>query len=110
MPLLTQLLEAVPRAVVLDVNERLVWANNEFFKFTGLHPAQVLEQPLPASSAAWPTAPTSRCGPLDTAGRPWPGEGWIELSGAGRRYMREHLIPVDCQVACRRPSSSSAST
>src|SRR5262249_41349960 len=41
LPLLSQLLEAVPaRVVVIDVNERLVWANHEFFKFTGLHPKQ----------------------------------------------------------------------
>jgi two-component system NtrC family sensor kinase len=24
-------------------------------------------------------------------------EGWTELAGAGRRYMREHLVPVDVQ-------------
>ncbi|MEO3692698.1 hybrid sensor histidine kinase/response regulator [Roseateles paludis] len=98
MQLLTQLLEAVPaRVVVLDVNERLVWANNEFFKFTGLHPVQVLEQPIARiiGSMAYSAYESVR-GRL-ASGQTVAWEGWIELSGAGRRYMREHLIPVDCQ-------------
>lgn len=47
LPLLSQLLEAVPaRIVVLDVQERFVWAHHEFFKFTGMHPKQALGQPI----------------------------------------------------------------
>ena len=98
LPLLSQLLEAVPaRVVVIDVDERFVWANHEFFKFTGLHPKQVLGQRIgriigDAAYAGY-TAVRSRLASGQTVA--W--EGWTELAGAGRRYMREHLIPVDVQ-------------
>jgi PAS domain S-box-containing protein len=96
LPLLTRLLEAVPaRVVVLDVAERLVWANHEFFKFTGLHPKQVLSQPIgrivgDAAYAAYAQVRERLRGGQTVA---W--EGWITLAGTGRRYMREHLVPVE---------------
>jgi two-component system NtrC family sensor kinase len=96
LPLLSQLLEAVPaRVVVIDVNERLVWANQEFFRFTRLHPKQVLTQPIgriigEAAYASY-SAVRSRLANGQTVA--W--EGWTELAGMGRRYMREHLVPVD---------------
>ncbi len=98
LPLLGQLLEAVPaRVVVIDVDERLVWANHEFFKFTGLHPKQVLTQPigriLGDTAYAGYTAVRERLGTGETVA--W--EGWTRLAGVGRRYMREHLVPVDCR-------------
>ncbi|RZL35901.1 MAG: PAS domain S-box protein, partial [Rubrivivax sp.] len=98
LPLLSQLLEAVPaRVVVIDVQERLVWANQEFFRFTGLHPKQVLTQPIGriigAVAYASYNAVRSRLGSGQTVA--W--EGWTELAGMGRRYMREHLVPVDVQ-------------
>ena len=96
LPLLGQLLEAVPaRVVVIDVNERLVWANHEFFKFTGLHPKQVLTQPigriLGDIAYAGYKAVRARLATGETVA--W--EGWTHLAGVGRRYMREHLVPVD---------------
>ncbi|MCE4537375.1 PAS domain S-box protein [Pelomonas sp. P7] len=96
LPLLSQLLEAVPaRVVVIDVEERFAWGNHEFFKFTGLHPKQVLGQPIgriigDAAYAGY-DAVRERLGSGQTVA--W--EGWTELAGAGRRYMREHLVPVD---------------
>ena len=96
LPLLSQLLEAVPaRVVVIDVDERLVWANHEFFKFTRLHPKQVLTQPigriLGDAAYAGYRAVRERLATGQTVA--W--EGWTELAGVGRRYMREHLVPVD---------------
>lgn len=96
LPLLSQLLEAVPaRVVVIDVNERLVWANQEFFRFTRLHPKQVLTQPIGRiigeSAYASYNAVRSRLANGQTVA--W--EGWTELAGMGRRYMREHLVPVN---------------
>lgn len=96
LPLLGQLLEAVPaRVVVIDAGERLVWANHEFFKFTGLHPKQVLTQPigriLGEVAYAGYNAVRERLGQGQTVA--W--EGWTQLAGVGRRYMREHLVPVD---------------
>lgn len=96
LPLLSQLLEAVPaRVVVIDADERFVWANHEFFKFTGLHPKQVLGQPIgriigDAAYAGYDAVRARLAGGQTVA---W--EGWTELAGAGRRYMREHLVPVD---------------
>jgi PAS domain S-box-containing protein len=98
LPLLSQLLEAVPaRVVVLDVHERFVWANHEFFKFTGLHPKQVLGQPIGriVGDNAYSSYGSVRARLASGQTVAW--EGWTELAGAGRRYMREHLVPVDVQ-------------
>lgn len=98
LPLLSQLLEAVPaRVVVIDVAERFVWANHEFFKFTGLHPKQVLGQPIGRilGDAAYASYTAVR-GRMST-GQTVAWEGWTRLAGVGRRYMREHLVPVDVQ-------------
>ena len=96
LPLLSQLLEAVPaRVVVIDVNERLVWANQEFFRFTRLHPKQVLTQPIGRiiGDAAYASYNAVRARLASGQTVAW--EGWTELSAMGRRYMREHLVPVD---------------
>jgi two-component system NtrC family sensor kinase len=96
LPLLSQLLEAVPaRVVVIDVQERFAWANHEFFKFTGLHPKQVLGQPIGRilGDAAYAGYNAVRQRLADGQTVAW--EGWTELAGVGRRYMREHLVPVD---------------
>lgn len=98
LPLLSQLLEAVPaRVVVIDADERFVWANHEFFKFTGLHPKQVLGQPIGRiiGDAAYAGYDAVRARLASGQTVAW--EGWTELAGAGRRYMREHLVPVDVQ-------------
>ena len=96
LPLLTRVLEAVPaRVVVLDVNERLVWANHEFFKFTGLHPKQVLQQPIARIVGDQADSAYARVRERIRSGETVAWEGWIELAGAGRRYMREHLVPVE---------------
>lgn len=94
LPLLRALLDAIPaRVVVLDADERLVYANDEFFAFTGLHPKQVLGQAI-----ARVIGPDAYAGyvPLRERlrlGAPVSWEGWVTLAGRGRRYMREQLIP-----------------
>ncbi|MFG6488161.1 PAS domain S-box protein [Roseateles sp. BYS78W] len=99
LPLLTQLLEAVPaRVVVIDVNERLVWANQEFFRFTKLHPKQVLTQPIGRIIGDVAYAGYDAVRARLASGQTVAWEGWTELAGAGRRYMREHLVPVDVQA------------
>ncbi|WP_457442798.1 PAS domain S-box protein [Roseateles sp. P5_E4] len=99
LPLLSQLLEAVPaRVVVIDVAERFVWANHEFFKFTGLHPKQVLGQPIGRIIGDAAYADYGAVRSRLASGQTVAWEGWTELAGAGRRYMREHLIPVDVQA------------
>ncbi len=96
LPLLSQLLEAVPaRVVVIDVNERFAWANHEFFKFTGLHPKQVLTQPIGRILGDAAYASYSAVRERLATGQTVAWEGWTELAGVGRRYMREHLVPVD---------------
>jgi two-component system NtrC family sensor kinase len=96
LPLLSQLLEAVPaRVVVIDVNERLVWANHEFFKFTGLHPKQVLTQPIGRILGDVAYAGYNAVRARLASGQTVAWEGWTRLAGVGRRYMREHLVPVD---------------
>jgi PAS domain S-box-containing protein len=98
LPLLVQLLEAVPaRVVVIDVNERLVWANHEFFKFTGLHPKQVLAQPIGRILGDIAYAGYNAVRQRLAGGETVAWEGWTHLAGVGRRYMREHLVPVDVQ-------------
>lgn len=98
LPLLSQLLEAVPaRVVVLDAEERFVWANHEFFKFTGLHPKQVLGQPIGRIVGDTAYAGYGSVRARLASGQTVAWEGWTELAGAGRRYMREHLVPVDVQ-------------
>jgi PAS domain S-box-containing protein len=93
--LLPRLLDAIPaRVVVLDRDERLVYANHEFFVFTGLHPKQVLGVRIERiiGPAAYETyAPTRE---RTDRGETVRWEGWTELAGVGLRYMREHLIPV----------------
>lgn len=96
LPLLSQLLEAVPaRVVVIDVNERFAWANHEFFKFTGLHAKQVLGQPIGRILGDTAYASYSAVRERLATGQTVAWEGWTELAGVGRRYMREHLVPVD---------------
>ncbi|MGM9483372.1 hybrid sensor histidine kinase/response regulator [Roseateles sp. NT4] len=96
LPLLSQLLEAVPaRVVVIDLNERFVWANHEFFKFTGLHPKQVLNQPIARILGDAAYASYAAVRQRLATGQTVAWEGWTELAGVGRRYMREHLVPVD---------------
>ena len=99
LPLLSQLLEAVPaRVVVIDVNERLVWANQEFFRFTRLHPKQVLAQPIARIIGDAAYASYAGVRPRLASGQTVAWEGWTELAGMGRRYMREHLVPVDVRA------------
>ncbi|MBL8360096.1 MAG: PAS domain S-box protein [Rubrivivax sp.] len=102
--LLKSVLDAVPaRAVVIDEQEVLVYANHEFFAFTKLHPKQVLGAPIarvigPAAYAAYaPVREKLHRGETVT----W--EGWIELAGAGSRYMREHLVPWGVSGNARPP-------
>jgi len=96
LPLLSQLLEAVPaRVVVIDMDERLVWANQEFFRFTGLHPKQVLTQRISRIIGELAYASYAAVRPRLASGQTVAWEGWTELAGMGRRYMREHLVPVD---------------
>ena len=98
LALLTQLLEAVPaRVVVIDMQERLVWANQEFFRFTRLHPKQVLTQPIGRIIGDVAYASYNSVRARLASGRTVAWEGWTELAGMGRRYMREHLVPVDVQ-------------
>jgi len=98
LPLLSQLLEAVPaRVVVIDVNECFVWANHEFFKFTRLHPKQVLGQPIGRILGDIAYAGYNAVRQRLATGQTVAWEGWTELAGVGRRYMREHLVPVDVQ-------------
>ena len=98
LPLLSQLLEAVPaRVVVVDANECLVWANQEFFCFSGLHPKQVLAQPISRIIGAAAYASYDAVRSRLASGQTVAWEGWTELSGSGRRYMREHLVPVNMQ-------------
>jgi two-component system NtrC family sensor kinase len=98
LALLSQLLEAVPaRVVVVDMDERFTWANHEFFKFTGLHPKQVLGQPIGRIIGDAAYAGYNAVRARLASGQTVAWEGWTELAGAGRRYMREHLVPVDVQ-------------
>ncbi|MDR7333015.1 PAS domain S-box protein [Roseateles asaccharophilus] len=96
LPLLTRVLDAVPaRVVVLDVGEKLVWANHEFFKFTGLHPRQVLQQPIGRIVGDVAYAAYAGVRERMRGGQTVAWEGWTDLAGMGRRYMREHLVPVE---------------
>lgn len=98
LPLLCQLLEAVPaRVVVIDAQERFTWANHEFFAFTGLHPKQVLGQPIGRVIGDAAYAGYDAVRERLASGQTVAWEGWTELAGAGRRYMREHLVPVNVQ-------------
>ena len=98
LPLLTRLLEAVPaRVVVIDADERFTWANHEFFKFTGLHPKQVLAQPIGRILGDTAYAGYRAVRERLASGQTVAWEGWTQLAGVGRRYMREHLVPVDVQ-------------
>ncbi|MGA0609893.1 PAS domain S-box protein [Caldimonas sp. KR1-144] len=97
--LLRAVLDALPaRVIVLDREERCIYLNHEFFAFTGLHPKQVLgrhiadvigrdtyDTYIPARERLW-------------RGEPVRWEGWTELAGQGRRYMREHLVPYGVSV------------
>jgi PAS domain S-box-containing protein len=95
LPLLQAVLDAVPaRVLVVDRDERLAYANDGFFAFTRLHPKQVLGRHIaeiigPATYASY--APVRE---RLQRGEPVRWEGWTELAGQGRRYMREHLVPV----------------
>ena len=96
LPLLSQLLEAVPaRVVVIDAAECFAWGNHEFFKFTGLHPQQVLGQPIGRIIGDAAYAGYSAVRERLASGQTVAWEGWTALAGAGRRYMREHLVPVN---------------
>jgi len=93
--LLQRLLDAMPaRVVVVDGEERMVYANQAFFAFTGLHPKQVLGQTI---ARVVGDAAFSLYGPVRERlqrGEAVSWEGWITLAGMGRRYMREQLIPA----------------
>ncbi len=92
------LLDEMPaRVIVLDAAERCVYFNHEFFSFTGLHPKQVLGRHIseiigPDTYATYAPARER----LDR-GESVCWEGWTELAGQGRRYMREHLVPAGAE-------------
>lgn len=93
--LLPRLLDAIPaRVIVVDADETLVWANHEFFVFTGLQPKQVLGAPIEKIIGAETYATYEPARQRLDRGETVCWEGWTELAGAGRRWMREHLIPV----------------
>lgn len=104
LPLLTALLDQVPaRVVALDQEERLCYANDEFFRFTGLAPAQVLGQPisriigLPAYEAYQPLKESLRRGEAVS----W--EGWIELAArAGATCASTCCPPGRARTRCAR--------
>ena len=95
LELLTALLGAIPaRVVVLDAAEQLVYANHEFFAFTGLHPKQVLGQTIARIIGAEAYEAYRPVHEQLKRGQTVSWEGWVPLAARGRRYMREHLIPV----------------
>ena len=92
--LLAPLLDAIPaRVVVLDPNEKLVWANQHFFAFTRLHPKQVLGRHIAQIIGPETHASYAGAGERMRRGETVCWEGWTELAGVGRRCMREHMMP-----------------
>jgi two-component system NtrC family sensor kinase len=95
MALVRALLDATPaRVIVLDPQEKLVYANDGFFAFTRLHPKQVLGRHVSQiiGDATYATYAPIR-DRLDR-GETVRWEGWTELAAQGRRYMREHIVPI----------------
>ncbi|MBI3368993.1 MAG: PAS domain S-box protein [Burkholderiales bacterium] len=95
-PALVQpLIDAIPaRVVVLDADEILRYANHEFFAFTRLHPKQVLGRHIAQIIGAETHATYAPARERLLRGETARWEGWTELAGVGRRYMREHLVPI----------------
>jgi two-component system NtrC family sensor kinase len=96
------LLDQMPaRVIVLDGEEHIAYVNHEFLVFTGLHPKQVLGRHIAQVIGAdtYDTYAPARERLYRGESVCW--EGWTELSGRGRRFMREHLVPVD--AAPQRP-------
>jgi PAS domain S-box-containing protein len=94
--LLRALLDQMPaRVLVLDSQECITYANHEFFVFTGLHPKQVLGKHISKviSDETYATYAPARQRLRDGQAVCW--EGWTVLAGRWRRFMREHLVPVD---------------
>jgi PAS domain S-box-containing protein len=93
--LLRAVLDATPaRVVVLDVDDRCIYLNHEFFAFTKLHPKQVLGRHVSELIGPDTYASYQPMRALIERGQSVRWEGWTELRGFGRRYMREHLVPV----------------
>jgi two-component system NtrC family sensor kinase len=104
LALLSQLLEAVPaRVVVVDMDERFTWANHEFFKFTGLHPKQVLGQPIGRIIGDAAYAGYNAVRARLASGQTVAWEGWTELAGA---TCASTWCRWTCKAACPRPPSS----
>jgi PAS domain S-box-containing protein len=96
------LLDQMPaRVIVLDSEERIAYVNHEFFAFTGLHAKQVLGRHIGQviGTDTYDTYAPARERLYRGESVCW--EGWTELSGRGRRFMREHLVPVG--AAAHRP-------
>jgi two-component system NtrC family sensor kinase len=94
LALVRQLLDATPaRVIVIDEHERLVYANDGFFAFTQLHPKQVLGRHIAQVIGADTYATYAPVRERLARGESVRWEGWTELAGQGRRYMREHLVP-----------------
>jgi PAS domain S-box-containing protein len=93
--LLRAVLDATPaRVVVLDPEDRCIYLNHEFFAFTKLHPKQVLGRHISQLIGEETFATYRPMRARIESGQPVRWEGWTELRGFGRRYIREHLVPV----------------
>jgi len=92
--LLRAVLDALPaRVMVLDRDERCVYVNHEFFTFTGLHAKQVLGRHIADVIGHDTYATYVPARERLYRGEPVRWEGWTELAGQGKRFMREHLVP-----------------
>jgi PAS domain S-box-containing protein len=89
------ILDSVPaRAMVLDREERVVYANPEFVRFSGKPATHILNQPIVTIIG---TEAYQRYATLRTQlmrGELVSVEGWTTLPGFGPRYLRQNFLPL----------------
>ena len=96
------------RVLVLDENDNFVYANHEFWTFTGIQPAQLLGANVSKSAAFGRYVGVRHR--LD-AGESvtWEGwiapEEWVDPRGYKPTYVREYLIPIGIRVGASRSAT-----
>ena len=93
------ILDSVPaRAMVLNRDERVVYANPELVRFIGKPAAQILNQTIASIIGAEAYQKYGALRSQLERGKLVSLEGWTTLPGFGPRYLRQNILPLGLET------------
>lgn len=99
---LRAMIDGIPlRAVYVDADFRYRDANREFLDFVGRRRADLLGRHVAEVLGDRVAAQYERLAPLIARGEVARFEGWIEFSGAGRRFLQVSILPFTAEGETR---------